>query len=358
MTQWTRTLQYRCVWRVEGANTLPEGVVRQELAKFTEPTMAAYVTTEVDRACEQIDRRIAFSHLVLDILFQGRNGDFNEEYRSALSAAISERQKKFSTGVYLEFVGETDASQLKFSELIEAEHFYATQRYEENDQLFAKFRKHIQSTLAGVVLALRPDISHSVSIVGEQCFYEEIDRKKPIFASKLSGAANLTLCAPLDEASLKDMSTLVGAVRADARAQRPLEILLRTLSSSADPLQKFFVAWAALELFVRTTFSDFYRGKWESSLSAGTPSAAEKVLEKILNQARETYRSRDQFSIIAALVNPTTATSDIAEFNRLNKIRNQLFHAMEVPASLIADVNKLEALTRTYIRFHLENLKT
>jgi hypothetical protein len=354
MTQWTKTLQYRCVWRVEGANTLPEGVVRQELFRFTEPTMVAYVTSEVDRACEQIDRRIAFSNLVLDVLLRGRNGDFEEEYRSALSAAISERQKKFSTGVYLEFVGETDASQLKFSPLVEAEHFYTTQRTEENDQLFAKFRKHIQSTLAGVVLALRPDISHSVSIVGEQCFYEETGRSKPIFASKLGGTANLTLCAPLDEASLKGMSALVGAVRADARAQRPLEILLRTLSSSADPLQKFFVAWAALELFVTTTFADLYRGKWESSLSTGTPSAAKEVLEKILAQARENYRSRDRFSIIAALVNPTTAASDIAEFNRLNKIRNQLFHAMEVPVSLIADVNKVEALTRTYIRFYLE----
>jgi hypothetical protein len=155
-----------------------------------------------------------------------------------------------------------------------------------------------------------------------------------------------------------ELPAIVARYAAAARAtpQPDLTTVYSLIRAAADgrtePLRAFIAAWSALEIFTNKVFKQYERA-WFDALAAERVPADVRQLSRIREVMSGKYRLVDSFTILASILAPGDADSDIATFGELKKARDALFHAGALGESdLPAD--RALAIVRKYVRLHLD----
>jgi hypothetical protein len=141
---------------------------------------------------------------------------------------------------------------------------------------------------------------------------------------------------------------------------RVIRLLASSLDARNDTLRRFIFGWTALEIFINKLF-DGYRQTFVSD-KIEIPNASRHAERVALAVETGEYMPVDKFIIIAAVVNVVISNSDIEEldgdadeFQRLKRIRNEVFHGEDIPEKTLPDAEVREFLSK-YLLKHLNHL--
>ena len=125
----------------------------------------------------------------------------------------------------------------------------------------------------------------------------------------------------------------------------------------SDRLKAFLFGWAALEIFVNTSFKIYEKVFLSPLTDAGQPTLRERFLERVKDVMKDKYRLTEKFVAVAAVLFPgaadATLQEDFRRFSSLKQLRDAIFHGEEFSERDLP-VNELAALLRRYMLGHLQ----
>ena len=206
----------------------------------------------------------------------------------------------------------------------------------------------LDAAVAGMALMLPVHITPTVEALGTVGYAIEPQSGRFLYSLEPSVSGSMTSATSIDAVNLREVAAAVGCLFKNLKLQTVVHLLSRSLQT-ADDLQAFLTAWAAMEVFLDKVF-ETYKPKIFAQLKAGIePSAVpfvDRLYDVMKNNAR--YNVRDKFVIVSSFLNPTGAGADLESFARLKKIRDDI-HVMRSPTGGYP-TSETQSLLRKYLR--------
>jgi hypothetical protein len=131
---------------------------------------------------------------------------------------------------------------------------------------------------------------------------------------------------------------------------RPIDLFAQALNRQESKFRGYMAAWTALEQFIKST-KRYYGDLWlDERNETGTSAARILELDSIPNKNSKLARA---FGKMARILAPTDADKDIAEFDRLRNMRNDINHELK-DAELPTD--SVLAFLDRYLDLHIRYL--
>src|SRR5262249_26060929 len=149
-------------------------------------------------------------------------------------------------------------------------------------------------------------------------YLDDPETGKPIYARTLVGNP-ITLSIARRVAS-DEIATAMMEVSKLTRQTFLIEVAVlaaASLEKTSSPLQSYLTSWAALELFINSSFKATYEQRWHEVLKQSVPPCSHDVLERYKEVMPSKYRLADKFTVIASLLDEQSAPAAIVEFKRL-----------------------------------------
>jgi hypothetical protein len=211
----------------------------------------------------------------------------------------------------------------------------------------------LQAAVAGISLALPPNITPTIEHVGDITFAIEPETLRPLYSVVVSGSATLVLAASTSTTILEDAANYAGSLSKDDLLQSVVRLLSQSLQTH-DNLLAFLSAWGGLEIFIQKTFKSTYEQQIYSRLTGAAAAAAAPFMKRLRDVMKDKYNIRDKFVVIASSLNNIDADADIQLFQQLKAQRDGV-HEMRFSSSSL-DPDKVRTLLRKYLRLHLDSL--
>ncbi len=319
---------YVAVYRLHGLGSLPESK-DVELLSLSDPAATTVVlTTRPDDYCLHLDRQSAIGTTLLAVTFTNVQGDFPTVLAAQLKAA-KEARDKHGTAVYLVVNSSGDLGEPNFSQRAERDEFIVCFDAFSKTVLRDKLRPLVNGVLAAVSLSMQDRYTHQITPVGDVTYAIDPTSQKPIYSFNPQGSATATLSGALDAQTLESMRGYVKPLIEDDQLEKIVRLLANSHQTKDRALQSFIEAWAALEIFINTSFKHRYEREWLAKLKTGTPASARPYFERLAEIMKDRVRLNDKFVIMASILNESGAEEDAATFARLKKIRDT-FHTGEI----------------------------
>ena len=87
-------------------------------------------------------------------------------------------------------------------------------------------------------------------------------------------------------------------------------------------------------------------------MAGGAPASAKPLFKQFQEVMSNKYRLVDKFLVIASVLDADHAADDAAEFRRLKKLRDGLFHVLDAPSSPLPTEAGQKLLLK-YMKLHL-----
>jgi hypothetical protein len=101
--------RFTAIYRLHGANTLPEEAESADLAALLNPTLTATLTTDPEADFLHVDRFAALGAQLLKGLFApNKESSLHDRLAAEIEDVKARRARKTRTGIFLVLDGETD----------------------------------------------------------------------------------------------------------------------------------------------------------------------------------------------------------------------------------------------------------
>ncbi len=347
-------VRYIAIYKVRGANALPDDAETADILTLQNPALAATLTTNPEPHFLHIDKSAALATQLLKGIFApDKEGTLQERLAAEIETVRARRAKKTAKGVFLVFTGESEIPAPEFKARRDADEFGLCIDDVPKSEIRETFRPSVQGVMTALGLSLSANADHTIEKVGDVVYLIDPDKGKPVYAFNFHGGiARASVASPITAAVIAEAAALAPKLAADKTMARPTSLLFTSLEEATDELQGFIAAWSALEIFVNATFKATYESRWFKIMGEGAPLSGKAVFERFKDVMSDKYRLADKFLVIASVLDPAAAAVDAAEFNRLKKFRDGLLHALDTPQAPLP-TDAVQKLLLKYMKLHL-----
>lgn len=347
-------VRYVAVYKVHGANTLPDGAASADILTLRNPALTVMLTTNPEPHFAHIDKSAALgAQLFSGFLAPDKEGTLKQRLTAEIDNVKASRAKRTGPGVFLVFDGETEVPAPEFKVRRDTEEFGICIDDIAKPAIREAFRPSVQSVITALGLSLSANADRRIEKAGDVIYLIDPDGEKLIYPFNIQmGSARVSVASPLTAAVIAQTAAIAPRLAADKAMARPMSLLFTSLEEATDELQGFIAAWSALEIFVNATFKSTYEARWFKIMEAGAPASGKAVFERFKVVMSDKYRLADKFLVIASVLDPGTATDDADEFTRLKKLRDGLLHALDTPQSPLP-TEAAQKLLLKYMKLHL-----
>jgi hypothetical protein len=345
---------YMIVYKIHGTNRLTCEGESAKLLALDNPALTATLTENPEPHFLHIDKSSALATQLLKGLFvPGNGGTLQERLAIEIEEVKSRRAKQTEQGIFLIFDGEAEIPDPDFKSRRDTDEFAVCMDAISKPEIRESFGPSIQGVLTALALSLTPTADRSIEKIGDVIYLIDPDGGKPIYTFSFQGGFGRgSVASPLTADSIAEAAALAPSLLAQSTLARPTSLLIASLDRATSDLQAFIAAWSALEIFVNATFKSAYEARWFAIMADGAPEAAKPVFERFKCVMSDKYRLADKFLIIASVLDPDSASEDDKEFRRLNKLRNDLLHALDTPDAPLPK-ESIQKLLLKYMKRHL-----
>lgn len=257
-------VRYIAIYKLRGANKLPEEVGCANLFASQSPAVIAMLTTIPELHFLHIDKSAALGAQLLKGLFApDQEGTWQERLAAEIEEIKARRAKQTGPGVFLVFDGETDIPTPEFKNRRDTEEFAVSFDAIEKSDIRATFRPAAESVMMALSLSFPQNADRTIEKLGNVVFLIDPIGDKPLYDFSFQfGEARAYVTSPLTEHAIVETVTLAPKLVAQKGMARPVSLLIDSLEEATDDLQSFISAWSALEIFVNSTFRSTYEARW------------------------------------------------------------------------------------------------
>jgi hypothetical protein len=174
--------KYIAVWKLHGANKLTADASSLELARLSDPTLVASVTTNPECHLLHIDRSAAIGTQLLKGLFSPDKEATPEQRLAAeLERVKANRTKRLKDGVFLILEGERDVAAPDFKFRRDTGEFTVCFDAIDKSAISASFHPLVQAIITALDLSLPANVDHQVERVGELVYLVDPESGNPIY---------------------------------------------------------------------------------------------------------------------------------------------------------------------------------
>ena len=166
------------------------------------------------------------------------------------------------------------------------------------------------------------------------------------------GAGTATVSSTIQQTTIDASTDLIPSMISDSAIRTSITLFVESQTPSYDNLHSFIAAWSALELLVNR-LAKTTRPRWSAMLANGSLPAWDKDLTDV---PFERYRMRDRFFLMASALDITVASIDAAAFCRINDLRGDFYHQVNVRERDLP-TNDTRTLYRRYLKLSLCRLR-
>lgn len=345
-------VQYISVYKLHGANKLPEEAESASLVALQHPALTATLTTNPEPYFLHMDRSEGLRTQLLKPLYALKNeGSLEDRLVAEIEGIRASRAKKTGAGVFLVFDGETNIPEPELKSRRDYNEFGICIDAIEKPEILEAFRPSLHSVITALSLSLPANAARNIEKVGDVVFLVDPDGKKPIYAFTAQVKLSADVASPLTQSVITESAALAPRL-AEKTLARPTSLLFTSLEKATGELQGFIAAWSALEIFVNATFKSSYEKGWSAIMAGGAPASAKPLFKRFQEVMSNKYRLVDKFLVIASVLDADHAADDAAEFRRLKKLRDGLFHVLDAPSSPLPTEAGQKLLLK-YMKLHL-----
>lgn len=346
-------VRYIAIYRLYGANELPDEVKNADLLAVKSPSIRTILTSDPGPILEHIDKSAALGMLLFKGAFAPEKAGTLQERLAEIEGLRASRAEQPGIGIFLVFDGETEIPIPEFEMRRDTDDFAICMDAVDKSEIRETFHPHVQCVIAALSMTLPENADRTVERIGEVVYLIDPDNGKPIYTFTLkAGIGRLSIGSPLTSSIIAETAALAAKLVVRNTIPRPTNLLITSFERKTDALQAFIAAWAALEIFVNTTFKSTYKQRWFTIMEAGAPASTKPVVDYFKEVIGDKFGLKNKFLIIASILNPAAATDDTAEFARLKEVRGGFFHNLDIPPSLPTDA--IQKLLLKYMKLHLQ----
>ena len=248
-------VRYATIYKIHGANRLPEGTNEADLVTLRYPAITAKLTTDPEANFLHIDRSSALSSQLLKVVFApDRGGTLEERLAAGIERMRAWRTEEVGEGVFLIFEGEKDIPTPNFEKRRDTQEFAVCIDAIAKPEIWEHFRPSVQSVLAALGLSLSESADLRIQNLGDVVYLVDPDGEKPIYTFTSSVSEIGSVARPLTEGDITRAAAMAQKLAAENMMSDPARLLIASLDDATDHLQAFVAAWCALEIFVKKTF--------------------------------------------------------------------------------------------------------
>jgi hypothetical protein len=339
--------RYVAVYQILGLTHNPNKNDIEIYTKESNNTLVkAILTGDSDQHCYDIDRAFALGYLVM----KGIRGQSERDAVNLEIAGIRKNRNKEMQGaeaLIFKAEGETEANISRPHR--ETDDYVVGFDIINKDNVVSTYRDQINATLAALYLAsdhtpiqikqLRSDV------------YLINEHEKPVYSISFSGGGEGYSSMPTTAEFIKGAQGQLKLISKRALT-KVCRLLTQAISRDNDELRRFMFGWAALEIFVKTVFSEYEKVFIQALLASDSASQAGRYFKRIREVMKGKYNIADQFVVVAACIGESSVEEDVAEFIKVKKIRDALFHDTSMAEKGLPTFVIVELLKK-YLRLHL-----
>jgi len=323
------------------------------LADQPEIGLRAVVTSDIDAHCFIVDRQLALATMMLKgLVGQSEVGDFEQRLQEEIERIREQRMSRMSGDavIVVEIFSDIEATVKEPLREI-GEFVLCFEAFDKN-----ALREELRHSVAAVVTAMfmASDYSHAIVKLTEEMYLIRDDGKVVHSFSPSVGAVNAYVSKRVDDKVIRFAQEYSKALIAKSELRGVTELFAQALDRNLDPLKAFIFGWSSLEVLVNKIFSQ-YEKAFISQLVANSPTGgAKRYFDRITQVMKDKYTLVDKFGVIALFLAGDSAEEDTALFQRLKKIRDELYHGQEILEATLPNRDLQDLITR-YFRKHIEN---
>ncbi len=319
------------VHRIVGFSEIRSGselrVVRDLPLNLGIADVSARLTADFSADLMEVDRRAALAHLML-LGFAGQRepGPILEAIHEHAVVLAQERLKKLGpSGVYLvlEARGDVITTPTDIARDLGA----ALLAFDAVDKKALQKQHEPLMSAALTAVALAVNTTVDVSLVADGVALTLPDGR-PLYSITVTGGnVSLITSRPATESDARAIESVMTAVLRDGRLGSPTRLLVDALRSTADRLEGFILAWAALEMMIRKYTAGCETGEWVERVSENDRQAAVTLHQAHCDGGHQNYSLAARARVFA-LTHKMGSGEDLAtEVTRIRKaFREPLYH--------------------------------
>jgi hypothetical protein len=315
--------------------------------------VSAALTVNPNAALTEVDRGASLGHLML-MGFVGHTvpEDILRTVHEQAAQNAEARLKRFGpSSVYLviEAHGAIDTTPTDVARDLGA----AMLAFDAIDKraLRTQYEELVKAALTSIALCL--DTTPDVAPVTEGTALILPDGR-PLYSVTITGGnANLTVARPATEQDAHAIQESLRGFLKDTRLTSPSKLLADALVSTGDRLDRFILAWAALEMTIRKYTVGYETGGWLNRLSEADRDLAVALHQDYVDGQHQYYSLAQKVRAFALCYGLGSGVDLAEEITRIRKgYREPLYHEGTVEAQLPAEA--VVALTRRIMRAALK----
>lgn len=317
--------KYISVYKIRGlTHNTATGDIQVYTREIENRSIKAILTDKPDEYCYEIDRAqvIGFSMLA-GFVGQSGAGDIRTKIAAGIERLREKRQKDIEGSQVIIFIGSGE-TEVDFSRPSrEADDYILGFDIIEKGKIVSLFADDITLTLSGLSLATERTSLEVKQVTGGVYLINE--QNTPVYSMSCTVSGEAYSSFQTSDEIIREAQNNVKVI-SKQQLTKVNRLLIQALSLENDSLRRFMFAWASLETLIKQIFSQYEKLFVQSLLESDSTKQAGKYFERIRNVMKGKYNIVDQFLVVAACIAEETAESDIQEFIKIKKIRDNLFH--------------------------------
>ena len=343
---------YMVAWAVVGGVSLRQGSPPIELACSED--FRFLLTNDPNNIPTRADEESAIGRLMLKGLI-GQQGAV--DFQTALAAEIEEiktiRKKKISgrTILLFEAQGEIEATLKK--PLREYDTFIVT--FDTDAKYMVRQMHQADIEAMKLAVALESDVPAQFAELTDG-MYLHTEEGKIVYSISFQMSSEVSFSRSLPDEAAKRISTRYAALN-KANDLASVERLFSQMAEyGTDQLKAFLSGWAALEILIAKSFTNYEQAFFSPFTKAAQPTLRERFLDRIKGVMKGKYRLTDKFNAVTVVLFPDIADEDVQQnceiFRKLKGLRDSILHGKSFTEKELP-VDELAALLRKYALAHI-----
>jgi hypothetical protein len=346
--------RYITVYQIRGLTHAPnEGDIEIYAKESDKYSLRAILSGRLDQYCYDMDRAQSIGYLMLTgMVGQRGTTDQKLEIESGIDRIREQRKKELQGSEALVFIAEGNAQvDLNSSPTKETNDYIVGVDIVNKDDIIFSHRDQVNAALAALCLATERIPIQIKHLRGDVYLFNEFN--KPVYSIGFSVSGEGYSSIPTTAEIIKESQGQLKLVSKRALT-KVYRLLTQAISRDNDELRRFMFGWAALEIFIKTIFSEYENLFIQSLLESDSASQAGRYFKRIREVMKGKYNIADQFVVVAACIGEGSVEPDVEEFIRIKNIRDALFHDTSMAEKGLPTFAVVELLKK-YLRLHLKN---
>jgi hypothetical protein len=170
-----------------------------------------------------------------------------------------------------------------------------------------------------------------------------------VSAGPVTAYVSRAIDSPTIEGTRRYSDLLIG----NKDLERVHTLYAQSLDVEEDRFRSFVFGWTAFEILVAKVFGFYERLFIEALVRDSGMAGAKQYFDRVIDVMKSRYRLADKFGVIAAILTGEDDDTDIENFRRIKRVRDDLFHGENIPETTLP-TEELQVLLGKYLQKHLD----